>query len=320
MMRRALIGLLALTACAGPASPLEVGSKAIPADVTLGDTALPPRPTGQNPGSFGFPGFIQPPIPRPRPGVSPPIPRAKACPIANPLDASLLVARAEAPLAPAPATYTFRNDGAFTLDGVTMDYPRTTERAISAARALPGDTYEFDVTIGLAGETTTTTYRVVNDVESLERGIFIARVATERADGADSFVPDRPIMLMPFPPPELGTNLEDELAAIIGDSYRSSGTDPLTQTTMLLEARITGKTRVDACGEWIDAFDIEVVTGRIIGPSKQIAFAGSYAVAPQYGGLVVEDDIDMTGTQDFVEVASDLRARINRVPRAPLAL
>ena len=311
---------LAVGACAGPSAPLEIGSKEIPVDITLGDQGQtpPPRPLGANPSPLAFPGFIQPPIPRPQPGLTEPHPGVGACPLADPLDAALLVARRSAPALPAQGAYRFRNQGSFTVDGVETAYPPTTKRTVVDPRPIDAEgNFEFGVRISLIDETTTTTYRVLNGGTLPDRGIYIVRVITERASGTDSFVPHQPILLLPFPPPELGTNLEDEIDDARGDTYRSSGTDPLTSTTMILEARLAGKARVDACGEWIDAFDVEVITGRIVGPSKQITFTGRYAVAPQYGGLIVEDDIQMEGTQDFVPVASANRARINRVPRDP---
>ena len=315
-MRRAALILalaLALAAC-GSGGPIDIGSKQIPVDITLGESAGA-RPPALNPAPIGFPGFLQPPIPRPEPGGPRLVPPARACPIANPLDASLLVARASAPLAPAEATYPFRNQGSFSVGGVGTSYPSVTERTVGDVRAVADGVFEFDVSIELLSDTTTTTYRVVDDPDALERGVFITRIITARASGADAFVPHRPIQLMPFPPPEFGTNLEDELANLQGQNYRSAGTDPLTQTTMVLEASITGKTRVDACGEWIDAFEVEVVDGRIVGPDKQITFTGRYAIAPQYGGLVIEDDIDLVGTENFQDIESRNRARITVVPK-----
>ena len=310
--------LLAAVSCA-PSAPLEIGSKEIPVNITLGEQASVARPPALNPAPAAFPGFIQPPIPRVEPGLVPPPVEPGACPIANPLDAAELVARATAPLEPRPGTYAFRNTGEFTVgDAVPVPYPEISQRRVRAIRAIEGESnYEFDVSIPVADETTTTTYRVLNSGDTPDRGIYIARVVTERSDGADAFVPTPPVLLMPFPPPEVGTNLEDELSEVIGENYRSSGTDPISQTTMILEAKIDGKVRVDACGEWIDAFDIVVLDGRIVGPAKQVAFTGRYAIAPQYGALVVEDDIELNGTDNFERVSSVLRARINRVPREP---
>jgi len=314
-----LAGLaLATSACAGPRAPLEIDTKGIPVDIVLGRQDQPPYPPNLNPGPAGFPGFIQPPIPRPQPGIQPPSPPpAEACPPASGLDSPLLAARLTAPLPPTEATYAFRNEGSFQVgEGAPSQYPPITRRTVSDVRAIAGEgNFEFDVSIRLLDDTTVTTYRVLNSGTTPDRGVFIARIVTERDEGADAFVPTTPIKLLPFPGPEAGTNLEDETEALVGREYRSSGTDPLTQTTMFLEARIAAaKARVDACGEWVDGFEVEVLRGSIVGPAKQISFTGRYVVAPQYGGLIVEDQIDLSGSEALEQLRSANRARINRVP------
>lgn len=312
--------LALLAASCAPSAPLEVGSKQIPVDITLGRSPAA-RPPALNPSPGGFPGFLQPPVPRLEPGVVPPAPEPDPCPVANPNDAAHLVARQTAPLPPVEQTYAYRNQGSFQIgDATRTAYPPVTERTVTGVTALEENSnYEFGVAITLAGETTTTTYRVLNSGQTPERGVYIVSIVTERADGADAFIPEPPILLMPFPPPELGTNLEDELAGVTGPTYRSSGTDPISQTTMVLEAQITGKVGVDACGEWIDAFDIQIVSGRIVGPSKQITFTGRYRIATQYGALVVADDIELSGMDNFEEISSTNRAHIARVPAEPRA-
>jgi hypothetical protein len=318
MKRFVVVAFALATAACSPQAPLEVGSKQIPVDITLGEQGAA-RPPGLNPSPGGFPGFIQPPVPRIEPGINPPALPSARCPVASPLDAAELVARQTAPLPPVAATYRFRNQGSFQIgDGARVAYPRITTRRVHDVRAIEGErNYEFDISIPLADETTTTTYRVLNSGDAPDRGVYIVSIVTERSDGADAFIPQTPILLMPFPPPELGTNLEDEVAGVAGPTYRSSGTDPISQTTMVLEAQIAGKVGVDACGEWIDAFDIQIVSGRILGPSKQLSFTGRYRIATQYGALVVEDDIELSGMDNFEQVTSEDRARINRLPKEP---
>lgn len=314
---------LALSACAGPRAPLQIDSKGIPVDIVLGEQDRPSYPPNLNPGPVGFPGFLGPPIPRPKPGVQPPSPApSEACPRANVFDSPLLVARLAAPEPPVEAAYSFRNEGSFQVGpGAPSAYPPITRRTVSEVRPIAGeDNFEFDVSIRLVDDTTTTTYRVLNSGTTPDRGVFIARIITERSDGTDAFVPTTPIKLLPFPGPEAGTNLEDETEALVGREYRSSGTDPITQTTMFLEARIAAsKARVDACGDWVDGFEVEVLQGRIVGPTKQIDFTGRYVIAPQYGGLVVEDQIEMEGREGLEQLSSTNRARINVVPRDPAA-
>jgi hypothetical protein len=265
---------------------------------------------------LGFPGFIEPPVPRPAPGRPlPPRPPQAACPAAHPFDASLLVAPNNAPRPPREASYTFRNNGFVEVAGAgRIAYPSTTRRTVTDVRALDEEgNFEFDVDAEVGGPDTATTYRVLNAGPTPDRGLYIARIRT----GGDVFSPEPAVLLMPFPPPELGTNLEDEAARAAGPNYRSAGTDPTTGFTLAIEAHLDGKERVDACGEWVDAWRIAIDAGRIVGPGKDLTFDGSFNIATQYGGLVVQDDIHMEGTDGLVALESHNRASINSVPLTP---
>jgi hypothetical protein len=310
-----------LGACAGPRSGIEVGSKDVAVDIVLGDQAqtLAPLPGGGSPVT-GFPGFIAPPVPRPEPGAPPPPPPPpQACPLADPLDASKLVALKRAPRPPVPATYLYRNHGTLKVgDGAETAYPPEQTRTVLNVKPDAAGNYEFDVAALLAGVTTTTTYRVLNEGSTPDRGVYIIGTVTRYPNGdTEGFNPDEPILLMPFPPPEYGTNLEDELDRQRGASYRSAGTDPLSQTTMAVEAQVEGKDRANACGEWVDAYSIKIVSGKIVGPLKNIDFTGTYLIAPQYGALVVEDNLTFTGTDDLKNYYSKNRTTINVVPKEP---
>ncbi len=324
MRRGAGIAALALllAACA-PGSGIEIGSKDVPVDIVLGDQRPPVRalPPGAGPVT-GFPGFIAPPVPRPDPGAPPPpAPPPQECPLASPFDAAKLVARKAAPAAPVPAAYLYRNAGTLKIgEGAATAYPPEQTRTVNNVRVVNAGTYEFDVAVLLAGTTTTTTYHVINAGDTPDRGIYIVGIVTLYPDGdtqAWSPDPDQPLLLMPFPPPEYGSNLEDELDRQRGAEYRSAGTDPLSQTTMALQAQIEGKERANACGEWVDAYSVRVISGKIVGPTQNVDFSGTYLIAPQYGALVVQDNLTFTGTQNDEPFESRNRATINRVPVEP---
>lgn len=316
----AIIAMLT-TACSGPRSTLEIGSKDIPVDIVLGDQNRQPptAPPGAGPVT-GFPGFIGPPGPRPDPGAPPPpADPPQACPLANPLDASELVARKAAPKPPLPGTYRFRNVGTFANGGgVESAYPPEQVRTVEAVEVTPSG-YLFSVAASLAGVTTTTRYSVVNESPAPDRGIYITQIVTRFPNGdIEAFTPDQGLLIMPFPPPEYGTGVEDELDRQRGADYRSTGTDPISQTTMVVQARITGKDRANACGKWVDAYDVQVVSGKIVGPTKNIDFSGHYLVAPQYGGVVVQDDLTFSGTENLESFRRHNIATINVVPREPI--
>lgn len=321
---RVAIGVagLLLSACAGPRAGIEVGSKDVAVDIVLGDQRqqVPPPAPGSGP-ITGFPGFIAPPIPRPDPGAPPPpAPPPQKCPLADPLEASKLVALKSAPKPPAPATYTYRNAGTLKIGaGTATAYPPEQTRTVRNVKPDGAGNYDFDVAATLAGVETTTTYRVRNGGVTPDRGVYILAIVTRFGDGrTEAFNPDQPLLLMPFPPPEYGTNLEDELDRQRGAEYSSTGTDPLSQTTMVLQASVDGKERANACGEWVDAYSIKVEAGKIVGPLKNIDFTGTYLVAPQYGALIVEDNLTFSGTENLEQIQSRNRSTINAVPKEPV--
>lgn len=332
----AVVICLSLIACGGPRRPLEVGTREFPASILLGEKAnrfVPPPPSQSNPDLAFFPGFIQPPIPRTQPGQFPqPGPTLGPCPPGDPNDASDIAAFNRAPKRPVPATYVFRNNGKFEIVGKQRsEYPPTSTRTVKNVRnidqsrgAVIPENYEYDLEIAQAGTITTTTYQVINDPSDPKRGVYMTQVVAPGPRGRDSFRPDPPILLMPFPPPEFGTNLEDEVNTTTQGQYRSSGTDPLTQTTMVVEARInpqSPKLRADACGRWVDGWDIEITFGRIVsngtGGYKDISFTGHYSLATQYGALIVRDEIQMSGQDGEDSITSANVATINSVPLEP---
>lgn len=321
--------MVLLASCGGPRTPLDVGAKEFPANILLGkraaDIALPPPPARSNTDLSFFPGFLQPPIPRAQPGEVPPVDAVSDCPVADPNGPSDLAAFNRAPKPPVPATYVYRNSGGFEIAGGEKGpYPPSSTRTVKNVRMLGAEEYEYDLEIFEGGRTTTTTYRVISTPSNPRRGIYLVQVVAPGSRGTDHFRPDPPILLMPFPPPEFGTNLEDETSQSTQGQYRTSGTDPLTQTTMVLEARISPespKLRADACGEWVDGWDIEVTFGRIVSNGiqgvKDISFTGHFSLATQYGGLVVRDQIVMSGRDGVDEITSAKISTINSVPLAP---
>jgi len=328
----ASLAMVLLASCGGPRTPLDVGAKEFPANILLGKRALeiapPPLPPRSNPDLAFFPGFLQPPIPRSQPGQIPVTGPAPECPPADPNGPSDLAAFNRAPKPPVPATYVYRNSGSYEIEGKERGpYPPASIRTVKNVKSVPlgaPDDYEYDLEITEAGRVTTSTYRVLNDTTNPRRGVYLVQVVAPGPRGTDSFSPEPPILLMPFPPPEFGTNLEDETSTTTQGQYRTSGTDSRTQTTMVLEARISPespKLRADACGEWVDGWDIEVTFGRIVsngvGGVKDISFTGHFSLATQYGALVVRDQIVMSGLDGLDNITSTKTSTINSVPLEP---
>ena len=326
MSRAKAIVLLALVlflpACAGPRIPIQIGTKEIPVDIILGEqnkVELPLLPTGSNLSPIGFPGFIQPPIPRKNAGTGfVPPPPAPPCPLADPQAPAESVAHDSAPKPPRDASYPYRNSGFFRTEGKgTSAYPPQIVRRVHDVVVASNGDFDFQVSIGLAGTETTTSYHVTNNPDSVNRGVFMTQVITPRENGFDSFTPSPPVLLMPFPSREFGTNLEDETNSVVGRKYRSSGSDAGHGTSMVLEAQINGHYFVDACGKHLDSWDVEVTNGQIVGPGKNLSFTGHYYVGTEYGGLVLKDDLRFSGIDGTDNVTVNNTSTINQVPLDP---
>lgn len=123
--------------------------------------------------------------------------------------------------------------------------------------------------------------------------------------------------------PEPGLKLVD-LPIQVGQSFHTAGTDGVT--TMEYTSTVNrDRPRVDACGDLIDAFQIDL-EGTISQKSQQSDemvignFTASYAIAPQFGGLIVQEATEVTSDANGLPVAKrTLNATINSVPKKPKA-
>lgn len=353
--RLAVLALLA-GACAGPVEPLAVGHHLHRSDIVLGalpvvqgapepPVALPPTslPVRRVIIRVGPPASPVAPPPPPMPTI-PPAPPV-ACPAASPIASPVLVAPNDVLTAPAPGTYTFRNEGRYEVSGAsagkgTVEGEGT--RTISNVQRVDADTYRYDVEATLEDTTTTTTYLVTPGAED---GILIDKVVTRSGvEGADdyeesTFDPTPDLRILAFPV-ETGT------------VWSATGVDPATGQAMTYDARVVVKDRADACGDLVDTIVVEVdgsflpcddlppeaeevvggllepepaacdVGGRLVEPASgsSSTFHARYEFATQYGGLVVEDFSEILTESPGTNLFRTNTAVINQLPLAPIAI
>lgn len=316
------VALAALTAgCGAPERPLRLGFKEVPSDVVLGDQKAPVA-QATAPDSRQDPLFPLPPsvvaLPPPRfddvrrPVVVPP--PAPSCPTADPLQAPAREAPTTIDSPPADAVYLFRNSGTFDVSGARPrrgSFPPDSYRTVKTIfRSDDGRVFDFSVAEVITGITTTTTYRVVKSDDlgtapsgTAEAGIYIRQVESTTADGgAASFTPTPELRLAALP-------------LVRGARVESRGVDPTTATAMSFAATVTGKARVDACGEPLDSFTVELTDGRLLAPDQDLQFAATYALGTQFGGLVLRDTVAFTGTDGDAGVSRKKTSTISQVPR-----
>lgn len=141
-------------------------------------------------------------------------------------------------------------------------------------------------------------------------GLFIEQIVTERAnaapdgpggtdvasDGIETFSPIPPIKLMDLP---IRPQLHDP-------NRISRGVDPLTGAQMTVIRQTVRRERFDACGAVLDAWTVKLFltseyNNNGVQYQKRFRISGTLRVAPQLGGLIVEDDLmfGLDGNNEF---------------------
>lgn len=324
--RRRLAGPAALalalvtTGCGGPDVPFDVTTKEIASDIVMGDgdkkvPPVPLPPTGLDvslaprEGAIAPPRFIPDRTPDPTPVSNPtttaqPLP---ACATASPFAAPALAAELHVDDMPAAATYAYRNEGTATVSGVNASeerYSAPSSRQVLAVERTP-EGFRFDVLATLGDTVTRTSYRV-NRIGALpgEQGLFITAVHTTEPDGSvHLFEPTPPVTLVAFP-------------AESGATWRGTAVDAGNGVILRYEGSVGPLQRVDACGQLIDAVSV-TLKGELFESGREspgVQFTATYAVATQYGGLSVKDDVDIIRTHSTGAVNRRNVATINSVP------
>lgn len=314
-MRRASIAIaliFALSACGR--GGVSVGMKEAPIDITYGAQGTPSpasRPLGAGLGGTTFPGFISPPVLLPPPVTNDPPPVAvETCPTADPFAVPARSAGSTVDGLPRMGGYGFVRDGwvqtARTDDprgqAAVQDAPKQplSPRLMRFARnahRVDANVSEYDIVQQDGYLKTTTTYSIDNT-----SGMYIKRIVTERADlppgpigssGVESFNPQPMIKIfnLPFVPERVD-------GGVGTPTQESSGVDPLTGVYMQTYFRTVDHERIDACGTVLDAWMIRV-SGSFQRPNvRQFNFSGNLAIAPQLGGLIIRDEVLITGGRD----------------------
>lgn len=331
-----LVALMLTSACSGPRTPVAVGVKEYPSDVLLGIQAsdvddpaalvTEPNPLIQVVRRVE-PGPPSTPPPGPRPVV-------EECPEAHPLSAPRVEAFNRATQPPVEGGYVFRNSGRVSSGHVVDVLPGELTRTIRDVQPPGADgVYRFEIVEHLGARTTTTSYAVIpeHEVEDLA-GIYVTRTEVTEGDDTAAFNWNPPVKMMPFPASEgdewsvasTASNGQTVLSfdARIGEATREEG--PLSDLPLGEEeedqdqpAVVNGKIRVDACGVFIQAWNIQVFNGRLISPTSDVSFEESYAFATQFGGLSVKDTRVAEGVVRGSEVASERESIINTEPELP---
>lgn len=296
-----LICLLLLSAC-GPKTPLELDlrtvSISVPRLLTPAIELVPPATT---------PPPIQLPPPPPLTTVLPttptypPLPTtpppAPACPQAGPLAVPAKPASLTVPAPPAAGSYVQASTGSYAgsastpatgslagqISVVVKSQPTTT--SLAGQRV---DSWQVIRTDPARNSTAAEAYQLIQPSTApgaTAGGIYLVGLGwQDPVRGRLSFEPvGNPLQILPLPVQVASNNTQ----------YANSATDPNTLTTLSIIRNVTGRKRIDICGQLIDTFRVEI-TGTLTTSNRQDQLSWTQHLATAYGGAEVEDTLSLT--------------------------
>jgi hypothetical protein len=272
--------------------------------------ALPPVPPVQT--------FLpEPPAPvasTPPPPVQPP-----ECPPADALAAPDRAATLAVDEPPAPDSFVQQVVGSYTgtsadpASGQFGGKVRTTVKSLPSATTAVGqrvDSWRVERRGPQPAVRSVEVYQLVHPSTSpgaTAAGIYLVGLAwSDPTRGALTFQPTgNGLQILPIPVQRANPS---------APQYVGAATDPSTMTTLALTRNVVGRDRVDACGELVDAWRIEM-TGTLTTPDWQRQVTWTQQVATAYGGVVVGELLSLTSVTGGYSWTRALRS--TSVPEEP---
>jgi hypothetical protein len=225
-------------------------------------------------------------------------PAAPACRTAGPFDAPALTAVQEIAGPPAPDTFTQATLGAFRSGAKTGSLVGTITTSIQKLPTSTNSTGQrVDAWIvqhaDLAkGALAVEAYQFVHPNPSplaTASGVYLVGLAwKDSVRGSLVFQPvGNGLFIVPNP-----VALASNPAQYVGVA-----TDPATLTTVALTRNVTGRARVDLCGELVDTFTV-TMTGTLTSPGVQRQIAWTQQIATGYGAANVDQTLSLTSPVD----------------------
>lgn len=296
-----LVTGLLVTAC-GPDIPLDLNVRSVavtvPRLVTPAIEYVDP-PATPPPVSLPPPIRVRqvpppPPPPPPPPTPAPEPPPPPACPDAGPFDVPELPANPIVDSIPAEATFeqqaevTAGGEGQQQVAG-PVEVVVTALESTTSSVGQQLDAWAVQRTDPTTGGTSVEVYRLVHPHSSplaTSPGVYLTGMGWQddiRGELTFDAVGDG-LWLLPSPV---------VFAAEDGVQYVGSATDPDTLTTLAVVRNVTGRKRVDACGDLIDTYTV-AMTGTLTSNDAQYQVDWTIQLATPYGALDVEQTLALT--------------------------
>jgi hypothetical protein len=228
-----------------------------------------------------------------RPLVLPPLP--PRCPAASPEATIDLPVSPSVLDPPEPGSYPRANSGFIELvtagPALKFSYPMDSVWEVSAEKPAPGPsgTVQLPTNTPLGRQWTVTkqlgTFRTVELMELASDGVLLVERRTIN-DGVETILrPDPPVTFFQF--------------GAEGDTWTSAGADVEHDLAILIQGSIEDRAVIDVCGVLAEAFVIaytEQVVNLANGETSGTDSAEPSTIyyAPQYGGLVVKEEMHTT--------------------------
>lgn len=305
---------LAATSCAGPKQRLDYGGKAVPINVAFGKppaakgatpvpgTVLQPVPSGVGvipivPG--GVSGAGVPPTSSPAPMLtSVPVPCPPQDPFKFPRHEATNVVTNEVPQGQFP----YRVSGFYTDNGKRTSYSQTVFQTVKRLDPDAAGRKRFSVRYSLLGVAYTLVYVVTPPPDPTipgEVGLESIVQNGVKGDGA-SFMPAKPLRLL-------------QLRAEKGVTWRDATTDPLSASSATVDGRIAEKSRINACGQPVEAWKSQV-TQRVITPGQDVTATRIMFFGTGYGGLLLGEHVSYSGMAGGNTVSGESSTFVNVDP------
>ena len=302
----ALAALALMVAGCGPTVPLELAMRQRQVDVKFAGPQASPSPVP--PVAYNLP----PPLNLGGIGAAPPPVTVQPSPC--PALAELAVAKDPATAGirnpPPSGSYLMRSGGSYQLGTTkgTLSPVLTNLRSDSphpGSDSLDGPYQDYLVFLAHDFQNYWAfDLRLANDKPATP-GVQIVSMGWKDAVRGDfAFFPTAPLQFIQTP-------------LAIGNSWTSAGVDPNNETSVELSGSVPGKVTVNACGTALDAYQVHI-SGQIASPTLQLAWTADYDIGSQYGGLILAEKVQLSGTDSVQKSGAmysyDETSIINTVP------
>lgn len=351
----AVAGLLVMTACSGPTLPFEVGVKDYATDVLLGapPADLQPTPIARLP----LDAYVPPASGRGDGDSGAATTRATApttlrttttgapvaCPEADPLGSPTVEASRTPPAGPPAASYPWRATGTATFGDRTFPVPAAGTWRITDVVTDPDSGFvTFDLVETSDGVVETSSYRVVPEdgfepdalrgEVSQSPGLYLLKqVIVERGETAE-YEWSPPVLMLPLPVTE---DSEWDVNSVAGDGTvltfsgrigepgddaREPSVDPDNPDIVDFGVAPTknARVRVDACGRWIQGWNVRIEEGTLLSPAADtdVTFSESWAFGNQYGAIPLALTRVTEGTVVGTPISTSRKVTVNTEPLA----